>query len=107
MTTAPLAPSPSSTDRLVYAAGEAAATALPASQVLTADAVQAGEPRIADLFAAAVIADLAGGLQGRVAVLVAEDLVRAIAESPIEGLDLNAAVQPALDAARPPPAGRA
>jgi flagellar motor switch protein FliN/FliY len=81
------------------AAGEAAAGSLPASEVLTAGGVAPGDAQIADLFGSAVVADLGGGLQGTVAVLVDEELVRAIAESPIEGLSLVDAVQPALDSA--------
>ncbi|WP_337191390.1 flagellar motor switch protein FliN [Nocardioides flavescens] len=97
MTAAPLDPQ-THQDRAI-AAGEAAAGSLPASEVLTAGGVAPGDPSIAELFGAAVVADLGGGLQGNVAVLVDEELVRAIAESPIEGLSLVDAVQPALDAA--------
>jgi flagellar motor switch protein FliN len=81
------------------AAGEAAAAVLPASEVLTATGVEPGDRQVVDLFAGAVAADLAGGLSGPIAILVAGDLVEAIAASPIEALDLHAAVQPALDAA--------
>jgi len=97
VTAAPLDPQ-TFQDRAI-AAGEAAAGSLPASEVLTAGGIAPGDPQIADLFGAAVVADLGGGLQGNVAVLVDEELVRAIAESPIEGLSLVDAVQPALDAA--------
>jgi len=84
---------------VALAAAEAAAGALPASEALVASAVQPGTPQVAGLFASAVVVDLTGGAAGPLAVLVAEDLVSAIADSPIEGLDLPAAVQPALDAA--------
>jgi flagellar motor switch protein FliN len=96
VTALPLAPN---TDHLALAAGEAAAAALPASEVLTAGAPQPGDPQVGTLFAGAVVAALGGGANGALAVLVADELVRAIDESPIEGLDLHAAVQPALDAA--------
>ena len=86
-------------DDLALAAAEAAAGALPASEALIASGVQPGSEQVAGLFAGAVVTDLTGGAAGPLAVLVAEDLVQAIAESPIEGLDLAAAVQPALDAA--------
>lgn len=86
-------------DDLALAAAEAAAGALPASEALIASGVQPGTEQVAGLFAGAVVTDLTGGAAGPLAVLVAEDLVQAIAESPIEGLDLGAAVQPALDAA--------
>jgi flagellar motor switch protein FliN len=84
---------------LALAAGEAAAAVLPASEILTATGVEPGSQQVIDLFAGAVVADLAGGLSGPIAILVAADLVGAIEASPIEALDLNAAVQPALDAA--------
>jgi flagellar motor switch protein FliN/FliY len=86
-------------DDVALAAAEAAAGALPASEALIASGVQPGSEQVASLFAGAVVTDLSGGAAGPLAVLVAEDLVQAIAESPIEGLDLAAAVQPALDAA--------
>jgi len=84
---------------VALAAAEAAAAVLPAAEVLTASAAQPGSEQVAALFASSVVADLAGGASGPIAVLVAEDLVQAIAESPIEGLELAGAVQPALDAA--------
>ncbi len=54
---------------------------------------------MAALFANGVVAEITGGASGLIALLVAEDLVQALADSPIEGLELGAAVQPALDAA--------
>ena len=89
---------------VALAAAEAAAAVLPAAvlpaaEVLTASGAQPGSEQVAALFASGVVADLAGGAAGPLGLLVAEDLVQAIAESPIEGLDLAAAVQPALDAA--------
>jgi len=84
---------------VALAAAEAAAAVLPAAEALTAGGAQPGSEHIAALFASGVVTDLAGGAAGPLALLVAEDLVQAIAESPIEGLELAAAVQPALDAA--------
>ena len=49
-------------------------------------------------FAGAVVGDLEGQLSGRIAVLVGEDLVAALAASPLGGLDLASALQPTLDA---------
>lgn len=99
MSSTPLMSTTDTTAHLALAAGEAAAAVLPASEVLTASGVEPGSEQVTDLFAGAVVADLTGALSGPIAILVAEDLVEAIAESPIEGLDLTAAVQPALDAA--------
>jgi flagellar motor switch protein FliN/FliY len=92
-------PSGGTAGHLALAAGEAAAAVLPASEILTATGVEPGSEQVLDLFAGAVVAELAGGLSGPIAILVAADLVDAIEASPIEALDLNAAVQPALDAA--------
>jgi flagellar motor switch protein FliN/FliY len=86
-------------DDLALAAAQAAAAALPAAEQLTASGVQPGSEQVAAMFASGVVADLTGGASGLIALLVAEDLVQAMAESPIEGLELSAAVQPALDAA--------
>jgi flagellar motor switch protein FliN/FliY len=58
-------------------------------------------------FAGAAIAELDGAVPGRVAVLVGQDLVDALASSPLGGLDLAAATQPALDAAAAFLGGRA
>ena len=99
MTSAPEPISGRNPEDVALAAAEAAAGALPAAEPLTASGVQPGTEQVAELFASAVVADLAGGAAGPLALLVAEDLVSAIAESPIEGLELAAAVQPALDAA--------
>ena len=84
---------------VALAAAEAAAAVLPAAEALTAGGAQPGSEQVAALFASGVVAELAGGASGPLGLLVAEDLVQAIADSPIEGLDLAAAVQPALDAA--------
>jgi len=86
-------------DDVALAAAEAAAGALPAAEALTAGGVQPGTEQVAALFASGVVAELTGGAVGPIGLLVAEDLVQAIAESPVEGLELAGAVQPALDAA--------
>jgi len=86
-------------DDVALAAAEAAADLLPAAEALTAGGAQPGSEQVAALFASGVVADLAGGASGPLGLLIAEDLVQAIQDSPIEGLDLAAAVQPALDAA--------
>src|SRR5690606_9464950 len=72
---------------------------LPSAEALSAGAAQPGTPHVAAGFSGAVAAALDGGARGQVAVLVGQDLVGALAESPLGQLDLAAAVQPALDAA--------
>lgn len=104
MTTAPIAApmavgTAAPVEHRALAAGEAAAGALPAAEVLTATGVQPGYPGLTAPYAAAVVATLTGGLHGTVAVLVGEELVRAVQGGPVPGLDVAAAVQPALDAA--------
>lgn len=81
---------------LAVAAATAAARVLPATTPLTATGAQPGTADVAGLFAGAVVADLAG--TGRVALLVGEELVNALAQSPLGGLDLGSATQPAVDA---------
>jgi len=85
-------------DDLAAAAAEAAAAVLPSATPLTAGPAQPGSPFVTAAFAGAAIAELTG-VPGRVAVLVGKDLVDALAESPLGGLDLAAAAQPALEAA--------
>jgi len=96
MTTSPLA-TPSGAD-LALAAASAAAAVLPSVEPLTAGGPQPGDAQVTDGFAGAAVADLDGPLAGRVAVLVGDELTGALASSPLEGLDLAAAAQPALDA---------
>ena len=86
-------------DDLAAAAAEAAAAVLPSATPLSAGPAQPGSPFVTAAFAGATIADLAGPVSGRIAVLVGKDLVDALAASPLGGLDLAAATQPALDAA--------
>ena len=84
---------------LAARAATAAITVLPAAEPLTVGAPRAGEPGEGAAFAGAVVAMLDGRASAPVAVLVGADLVSALAASPIGGLDLAAALQPALDAA--------
>jgi flagellar motor switch protein FliN/FliY len=97
MTTSPLA-TPAGAD-LALAAASAAAAVLPSVEPLTAAGAQPGDEQVTASFSGAAVADLDGPRPGRIAVLVGEELTTALASSPIEGLDLGAAAQPALDAA--------
>ena len=96
MTTSPLA-SPSGAD-LALAAASAAAAVLPSVEPLVAVGAQPGNEHVTAAFAGAAIAELEGPRAGRIAVLVGSELTDALASSPLEGLDLAAATQPALDA---------
>lgn len=98
MTTMPTG-TPRDPDELALAAARAAAAVIPAADELEAGGVQPGGPEVTALFAGAVVAELGGPVGGVLGLLVADDLVSALASSPIGGLDLPAAVQPALDAA--------
>jgi flagellar motor switch protein FliN len=81
------------------AAAEAAAQVLPAVEPLTAGPAQPGSPHVTAAFAGAAVADLEAPVPGRVAILVGQDLVTALENSPLGGLDLHAAIHPALEAA--------
>jgi flagellar motor switch protein FliN/FliY len=83
---------------LARSVAAAAAGVLPAPQPVTPADPQPGTPDVVAPFAGAVLAPLEGAVPGRVAVLVNEDLVAALASSPLGGLDLAAAVQPTIDA---------
>ncbi len=83
---------------LAVAAAAAVAELLPSAVPLTAGPAQAGSEHAAASFAGAVLAGVSGRTTGRVALLVGADLVGALANSPIGGLDLAAATQPAVDA---------
>jgi flagellar motor switch protein FliN/FliY len=83
---------------LALAAANAAAAVLPSVDPLVAAGAQPGNENVTASFSGAAVAELDGGLSGRIAVLVGEELTQALASSPIEGLDLAAAAQPALDA---------
>src|SRR4051812_13355856 len=97
MTTSPLE-NPVGAD-LALAAASAAAAVLPSIDPLVAAGAQAGTDSVAAAFSGAAIADLDGPLTGRITILVGDELTGALESSPIEGLDLAAATQPALDAA--------
>ena len=86
---------------VAVAAATAAATVLPAAEPLTVAPAQPGTDHVTQTFAGAALADLDFPGGPRIAVLVAADLVEALASSPLGGLDLAAAAQPALDAAAP------
>lgn len=88
---------PVATD-LALAAATAGASLLPATAPLTVGTVAPGDPQVAGPFAGAVVADVEGTASGRIAVLVGQDLVDALASSPLGSLDLAAAVQPTIDA---------
>ena len=81
---------------LCVEAAEQLAAVLPASHDLTVAGAQAGTEHVVAPFASAVLAETE---QGRIAVLVAEELMEAVAASDLAGLDLAAAVRPALEAA--------
>lgn len=87
------------TTALTEAVAQAAAEVLPAVAPLTLGPVQPGSPHVTAAFAGGAVAELDGGVPGVVVVLVGRELVDALASSPIGGLDVAAAVQPALDAA--------
>lgn len=93
MTTAP-----DPTD-LTQSVAEAAAQSLPAVTPLILGPVQPGSPHVTAAFAGGAIADLDGGVPGSVAILIGKELVDALASSPLGGLDVAAAIQPAIDAA--------
>lgn len=80
-------------------AAAAAAEVLPAATPLVAGTPTAGVADACRGFAGAAVAELHLPGGPRVAVLVGADLVAALAGSPLGGLDLAAATQPALDAA--------
>lgn len=86
-------------EALAEAVAEAAAAVLPSVSPLVLGPVQPGSPHVAAAFAGGALAELDGGVPGVVAVLVGRELVDALAASPLGGLDVAAAVQPALDAA--------
>jgi flagellar motor switch protein FliN len=84
--------------KLALAAAAAGAAVLPAPEPLAVGTVAPGDPQVAGPFAGAVAADVEGPVGGRIAVLVGQELVDALASSPLGGLDIAAALQPTLDA---------
>ena len=83
----------------VARAAAAAAAVLPAATPLVPGTPVPGAGGASAGFAGAVVTELHLPGAPRVAVLVGTDLVEALASSPLGGLDLAAATQPALDAA--------
>lgn len=85
---------------LALSAAEAAAEVIPAAAPLSAAGVQRGTEHVTASFAGAARAELttADGMTYRMGVLVGQDLVQALKDSPLGGLDLAAATQPAVDA---------
>lgn len=81
------------------AVAEAAAAVLPSSGPLSvlgeSHDVTAGD---LGAFAGAAVADLAAPATGRVALLVTDDVVQALADGPLGELSLASALQPAFDA---------
>ncbi len=98
-TPTPQTGAPRSPEQVALAAAAAAGAAMPASEPLEAPGVQPGTEQVTTLFAGAVVANLAGPAGGVIGLLVAEELVSALANSPMGELEVAAAVQPALDAA--------
>lgn len=83
----------------LLAAAQAVAGVLPATSPLSVGPAVPGDATVTHGLAGAVVAELALPGAPRLAVLVGQDLVSALAASPLGGLDLAAAAQPALDAA--------
>ncbi|QWC84713.1 flagellar motor switch protein FliN [Nocardioidaceae bacterium] len=81
---------------LCVEAAEQLASVLPSSEELTVAGAQPGTEHVVAPFSAAVLAETD---LGRIAVLVAEELIEAVSQSDLTGMDLPAAVRPALDAA--------
>jgi flagellar motor switch protein FliN/FliY len=80
------------------AAAQAAVALLPASSPLSVGALTQDVDGLA-IAGQAVRARFAGAAQGEVAIVVTQELVEALANSPIGSLDLSQAVRPALEAA--------
>jgi flagellar motor switch protein FliN len=83
---------------LARAAAEAAADLLPASVPLIVG-VPSSDPATVSVAGLAVSARITGAAQGEIVVVVAQDLVDALQNTPLGTLDLAKAVQPALEAA--------
>jgi flagellar motor switch protein FliN/FliY len=81
------------------AAASAAASVLPSTSPLQVGAPSPGSLGSAMTYAGAALASFEGAVSGNVAIVVGQELVDALANSPLGSLDLAAAVQPALDAA--------
>ncbi|MDT0200789.1 flagellar motor switch protein FliN [Nocardioides sp. AE5] len=84
-------------NELAQAVAAEVAAVLPAALPLTASVAQPGNEHVTAAFAGAVVAEVNGARSGVAAILVGNDLVEAMANSPLGGLDLAAATQPAID----------
>lgn len=84
---------------LLIAAGLAVAELLPATRPLSPGTLQPGPLGAEGEWAGAAIAHLNGSTDSFVGVLVGQDLVDALKDTPLGELDVADAVQPALDAA--------
>lgn len=82
----------------VGAAATAALPLLPAVEPLTADDPQV-EPDAGGLVGQGVLASFSGAAHGQLLIAVSQDLVDALAESPMGALDLTQALQPVAEAA--------
>jgi len=83
---------------LAVAAATLASTVLPSVHPLTVAGAQAGTDEVGTGFHGAVVAHFANHPTARIGLLVGEELVDALASSPTQGLELAAALQPAVDA---------
>jgi flagellar motor switch protein FliN/FliY len=86
-------------EEVLIAAGRAVAELLPASESLSPGTPQPGALATGGEWAGAVVAYLDGSQDKLVGVLVGDELVDALRDSPLGELDIADAVQPALDAA--------
>jgi len=96
MTTTPLTTDESD---LAVDVAAAAAAVLPAPEELDVGMPLPATDELASDFAGSVLVELEGSVSGRLAVLVGDELVTALSQSPLGGRDLAAAMQPTLDAA--------
>lgn len=82
----------------VLAAAQAALELLPSSGTLTLGS-PVGDPAAGAIEGKAVISSFTGAAHGSIAIIVSQDLVDALSETPMGVLDLTLAVRPALEAA--------
>lgn len=92
------AQSGTSIESRVTACAQAALPLLPAPQQLSVGPISADLSAVA-MTGQAIVAAFSGGISGELAVLVTEELVEALRNSPLGELDVVHAVQPALEAA--------
>ena len=82
---------------IVLQAATQAAEVLPSVHPLTPADAQPGTDQVGNGFPGAVVARVTGHPTATVALLIGQELVDALASSPTPGLELAAAVQPAID----------